>query len=124
VGDRDRVRRVSPASFPEESVIIDDLVRLLGSWGLEVEVGEHVLDRHGYRPQGQLVDVVGLSTPCWLRSGDGGGERCPCLRSEDEGWAGGVLGVANSGTPAVEERDFDAFLSGCTAAALEPHCTG
>lgn len=56
----DRIRLVSPASYPEDPGDIDDLVRLLGSWGLEVEVGKHVLDRHGYmagRDEDRLADL-------------------------------------------------------------------
>ncbi|SDP77055.1 LD-carboxypeptidase [Lentzea jiangxiensis] len=43
----DRVRLVSPASCPSEEVLAES-VRVLESWGLVVEVGEHALDRHGY----------------------------------------------------------------------------
>lgn len=43
----DRVRLVSPASWPTEELLAES-VRTLESWGLTVEVGEHALDRHGY----------------------------------------------------------------------------
>ncbi|GAA4020545.1 LD-carboxypeptidase [Allokutzneria multivorans] len=41
----DRVAVVAPAG-PVPANVLDDGVRLLKSWGLEVQVGEHVLDRH------------------------------------------------------------------------------
>lgn len=48
----DRVRLVAPASYPEGSgtidVTIDDLIHVLSSWALEVEVGKYVLGRHSY----------------------------------------------------------------------------
>lgn len=43
----DRVRLVSPASYPSEELLAES-VRTLESWGLAVEVGKHALDRHGY----------------------------------------------------------------------------
>jgi muramoyltetrapeptide carboxypeptidase len=47
VGPGDRVRLLSPASFP---IIewVDESVTILESWGLKAEVGDHVLDQHGY----------------------------------------------------------------------------
>ncbi|WP_345494297.1 S66 peptidase family protein [Nocardia callitridis] len=44
----DRVRLVSPASFPDDIEGIDYLVRLLNGWGMVVDVGEHAMDRRGY----------------------------------------------------------------------------
>lgn len=55
----DRVRIVSPASFPDET----DLERLeakLASWGLVVERGKHVLDQWGYmagRDEARIDDL-------------------------------------------------------------------
>ncbi len=43
----DKVHLVSPASTPPETQL-DDSVRYLNKLGLEVEVGAHALDRHGY----------------------------------------------------------------------------
>ncbi len=43
----DRVRLVSPASYPSEEQLAES-VRTLESWGLVVDVGKHALDRHGY----------------------------------------------------------------------------
>ncbi|MET9226989.1 LD-carboxypeptidase [Lentzea sp. NPDC003310] len=43
----DRVRLVSPASYPDEEGLAR-AVAVLESWGLVVEVGEHAMDRHGY----------------------------------------------------------------------------
>jgi muramoyltetrapeptide carboxypeptidase len=42
-----RVRVVSPASFPESSEI-SDLVGILESWGLVVEIGDHARDQWGF----------------------------------------------------------------------------
>jgi len=44
----DRVRLVSPASFPENPGSIDELISVLSGWGLRVEIGDHALDRRGY----------------------------------------------------------------------------
>ncbi|MFI6100653.1 LD-carboxypeptidase [Lentzea sp. NPDC051213] len=55
----DRVRLVSPASYPSEELLAES-VRTLESWGLVVEVGKHVLDRHGYmagRDEDRLADL-------------------------------------------------------------------
>ncbi|MDX8144053.1 LD-carboxypeptidase [Lentzea sp. BCCO 10_0061] len=55
----DRVRLVSPASYPSEDELAES-VRTLESWGLVVEVGEHALDRHGYlagRDSDRLADL-------------------------------------------------------------------
>lgn len=55
----DRVRLVSPASFPDEEGLADS-VRVLESWGLVVEIGAHALDRHGYmagRDADRLADL-------------------------------------------------------------------
>ncbi|MEU4805722.1 LD-carboxypeptidase [Actinosynnema sp. NPDC023587] len=55
----DRVRLVSPASFPDDELLAESL-RTLKSWGLIVEVGEHALDRHGYlagRDEDRLADL-------------------------------------------------------------------
>ncbi|WP_330271718.1 LD-carboxypeptidase [Lentzea sp. NBC_00516] len=55
----DRVRLVSPASYPSEEELAES-VRALESWGLVVEVGEHALDRHGYlagRDSDRLADL-------------------------------------------------------------------
>ena len=43
----DRVRLVSPASFPDRPWL-DHCIAALQSWGLTVEVGPHALDEHGY----------------------------------------------------------------------------
>jgi muramoyltetrapeptide carboxypeptidase len=43
----DRVRLVSPASFPSQSHV-DDYIRTLESWGLRCDTGKHVLSEHGY----------------------------------------------------------------------------
>ncbi|MFD9705208.1 LD-carboxypeptidase [Lentzea sp. NPDC059081] len=55
----DRVRLVSPASYPGEDELAD-AVRVLESWGLVVEVGKHAMDRHGYmagRDADRLADL-------------------------------------------------------------------
>ncbi|HEX7302041.1 LD-carboxypeptidase [Lentzea sp.] len=55
----DRVRLVSPASFPSEEDLAES-VQVLESWGLVVEIGEHALDRHGYmagRDDDRLADL-------------------------------------------------------------------
>ncbi|WP_406238472.1 LD-carboxypeptidase [Nocardia sp. NBC_01009] len=55
----DRVCLVSPASFPEPAAI-DDYTQVLRSWGLEVEVGKHALDRRGYmagQDEDRLADL-------------------------------------------------------------------
>ncbi len=43
----DRVRLLSPASFPTPEAVADALA-VLESWGLRPEVGEHALDQWGY----------------------------------------------------------------------------
>lgn len=43
----DRVRLVSPASFPTPEGI-EAAVATLTSWGLQAEVGEHALDQFGF----------------------------------------------------------------------------
>jgi muramoyltetrapeptide carboxypeptidase len=43
----DRVRLVSPASFPSIEWL-NESIRILESWGLVVEVGEHAMDQWGY----------------------------------------------------------------------------
>jgi len=43
----DRVRLVSPASFPDRPLVTES-VGILEGWGLAVEVADHALDRHGY----------------------------------------------------------------------------
>ena len=43
----DRVRLLSPASFPTAGWV-DESVAILEGWGLKVEVGDHALDQHGY----------------------------------------------------------------------------
>lgn len=45
----DRVAVVAPAG-PVEPALLDRGVRILESWGLQVEVGKHVLDRHSRLP--------------------------------------------------------------------------
>lgn len=55
----DRVRLVSPASYPSEEQLAES-VRTLESWGLVVDVGKHALDRHGYmagRDEDRLADL-------------------------------------------------------------------
>ncbi|MGW4369463.1 S66 peptidase family protein [Nocardia takedensis] len=56
----DRVRLVSPASYPDDPHTIEDLTRLLSGWGLRVEVGAHALARYGYmagRDEDRLADL-------------------------------------------------------------------
>ncbi len=43
----DRVRLVSPASFPE-AAWVEESLSILAGWGLVGEVGDHVLDQWGY----------------------------------------------------------------------------
>ena len=43
----DRVRLVSPASYPNPT-LVEDYVEVLTSWGLRGEVGEHCFDEWGY----------------------------------------------------------------------------
>ena len=43
----DRVRLVSPASYPDRS-LVDGYLAVLDSWGLRGELGEHCLDEWGY----------------------------------------------------------------------------
>ena len=55
----DRVRLVSPASFPSESWAhqVADTIR---GWGLVPELAEHALDRHGFlagRDEDRLADL-------------------------------------------------------------------
>lgn len=55
----DRVRIVSPASWPEGDEVVD-LVTVLGSWGFEAEIAEHAETRHGYMAgtdQQRLADL-------------------------------------------------------------------
>ncbi|HMJ74643.1 MAG TPA: LD-carboxypeptidase [Iamia sp.] len=55
----DRVRLVSPASWPEQDWV-DEQVALLASWGLVPEVGAHAVDRWGYqagREQDRIADL-------------------------------------------------------------------
>ena len=55
----DRVRLISPASFPDREWLSTE-VRILESWGLVVEVGEHALDQWGYmagRDEDRLADL-------------------------------------------------------------------
>jgi muramoyltetrapeptide carboxypeptidase len=55
----DRVRLVSPASFPSAEWL-DHSVGILKSWDLEVEVGDHALEQWGYmagRDQDRLDDL-------------------------------------------------------------------
>ena len=55
----DRVRLLSPASFPTSEWVAESAAILQG-WGLEVEVGDHALDRHGYMAgtdQARLADL-------------------------------------------------------------------
>jgi muramoyltetrapeptide carboxypeptidase len=56
----DRVRFVSPASPPEREQV-ERGVELVSSWGLDVELGAHVFDRHGHylagRDQDRLRDL-------------------------------------------------------------------
>ncbi|MFD4641560.1 LD-carboxypeptidase [Lentzea sp. NPDC058436] len=50
---------MSPASFPEQEDLAES-VRVLESWGLVVEIGEHALDRRGYmagRDADRLADL-------------------------------------------------------------------
>jgi muramoyltetrapeptide carboxypeptidase len=55
----DRVRLVSPASYPTAEWVRES-VETLQSWGLRVEVGEHALDRWGFmagRDEDRLNDL-------------------------------------------------------------------
>lgn len=55
----DRVRLVSPASWPTAELVRES-VETLQSWGLQVEVGEHALDRWGFmagRDTDRLKDI-------------------------------------------------------------------
>ena len=55
----DRVRLVSPASWPERAAV-DEQVAILEGWGLVPEVGEHVFDRWGFqagREADRIADV-------------------------------------------------------------------
>jgi muramoyltetrapeptide carboxypeptidase len=55
----DRVRLVSPASFPERAWV-ETSIEILESWGLIVEVGGHALDQWGYlagRDEDRLADL-------------------------------------------------------------------
>lgn len=55
----DRVRLVSPASYPDRAWL-DESIEILTGWGLEVEVGEHALDEWGYmagRDHERLADL-------------------------------------------------------------------
>ena len=55
----DRVRLVSPASFPDREWL-EESVGILKRWDLEVEVGEHALDRWGFmagRDEDRLSDL-------------------------------------------------------------------
>ncbi len=44
----DRVRFVSPASWPEDDSDVEAAMSDVRSWGLEPELAAHALDRHGY----------------------------------------------------------------------------
>jgi muramoyltetrapeptide carboxypeptidase len=55
----DRVRLVSPASYPEPAWI-EESVRILEGWGLIAEIAEHALARWGYmagRDSERLTDL-------------------------------------------------------------------
>jgi muramoyltetrapeptide carboxypeptidase len=55
----DRLRLVSPASPPERDAVLQQAA-ILESWGLKVEFGRHVFDRHGYlagRDEDRLSDL-------------------------------------------------------------------
>lgn len=55
----DRVRLVSPASFPDRAAI-DGYVAELESWGVIPEVGDHAMDQHGFmagRDELRLADL-------------------------------------------------------------------
>jgi len=55
----DRVRLVSPASYPDREWL-DHSIAILKSWDLVVEVGDHAMDRWGYmagRDQDRLDDL-------------------------------------------------------------------
>jgi len=43
----DLVRLVSPASYPRQSDIVEN-INILESWGLRCDTGQHILDEHGY----------------------------------------------------------------------------
>jgi muramoyltetrapeptide carboxypeptidase len=55
----DRVRLVSPGSWPERAQV-EEQVAILAGWGLVPEVGEHALDRWGYqagREEDRIADL-------------------------------------------------------------------
>ncbi|OXM50441.1 LD-carboxypeptidase [Amycolatopsis alba DSM 44262] len=55
----DRVRLVSPASYPSPELLAES-VTVLESWGLVVEIGAHALDQWGYmagRDEDRLADL-------------------------------------------------------------------
>ncbi|MFC3455626.1 S66 peptidase family protein [Amycolatopsis speibonae] len=55
----DRVRLVSPASFPSRELVAETTA-VLESWGLKVEIGAHAFDRWGYmagRDEDRLADL-------------------------------------------------------------------
>jgi muramoyltetrapeptide carboxypeptidase len=56
----DRVRFVSPASPPDREQVAQG-AELLTGWGLRVEIGEHVFDKHGHylagRDEDRLADI-------------------------------------------------------------------
>jgi muramoyltetrapeptide carboxypeptidase len=57
--DGDRVRLVSPASFPSAHWA-DQVVATLAGWGLRAEMGTHALDQRGYlagRDEDRLADL-------------------------------------------------------------------
>lgn len=43
----DLVRLVSPASYPSKSDV-DETIAVVESWGLRCDLGDHILDEHGY----------------------------------------------------------------------------
>lgn len=55
----DRVRLVSPASWPSDEQLTES-VEVLEAWGLVVEIGDHALDRLGYlagRDEDRVADL-------------------------------------------------------------------
>jgi muramoyltetrapeptide carboxypeptidase len=55
----DRVRLVSPASFPDQGWA-EQVAAAVAGWGLRPEMGRHALDRHGYmagRDEDRLADL-------------------------------------------------------------------
>jgi len=75
----DRVRLISPASTPTREGV-ERCVKVMQSWGLKPEIGEHVFDEYGYlagKDKDRLADVndairdPGVRAICATRGGKG-----------------------------------------------------